>query len=214
MFNRYSIGRRQVIFCLALTPLVLLIWDSFSGQLGANPVETLSQRTGIWALRFLFLTLAFTPARMLFNSPAIMSYRRMIGLFTFFYSSLHVFIYLLLEQGFTFRYIIEDITVSFPIDLGWLTYLLLIPLFITSTQKMMRRLGKNWKKLHNSIHFTAWIAILHFLFSEKADLRDPLIYAGILLSLMLLKTWLKQKQKQKQRPHKTSTKVSIVPHHD
>ncbi|MDT8405822.1 MAG: protein-methionine-sulfoxide reductase heme-binding subunit MsrQ [Methylococcales bacterium] len=197
---------RQLVFMLALLPMLQLIWALFTDNLGANPVEELSQHTGIWSLRFLLLTLACTPIRLLLHWPGIMAYRRMLGLYTFFYSSVHVFVYLLLEQNFTLHLILEDIRISWPIDLGLAAYLLLVPLFATSNQPMMRKLGRNWKKLHNSVHITAWLAILHFLFSEKADLREPLLYGGVLLALLVIKGW------QKRQQHKRTGSKAAIQH--
>ena len=172
---------------VSLSPLQWIIWRAVNDNLGANPVETLSQLTGLWTLRFLLITLALSPIRILFKRPEVVKYRRMLGLFTFFYSSIHFMVFIGLDHGFSWSYIKEDIYTSPIVDFGLLTYFLLIPLAFTSTNSMMRLLGKNWKKLHGAVYVAALLGILHFALSEKADLSDPLFYAVILLALLVIR---------------------------
>ena len=172
---------------VSLSPLQWIIWRAINDNLGANPVETLSQLTGLWTLRFLLITLALSPIRILFKRPEVVKYRRMLGLFTFFYSSIHFMVFIGLDHGFSWSYIKEDIYTSPIVDFGLLTYFLLIPLAFTSTNSMMRLLGKNWKKLHGAVYVAALLGILHFALSEKADLSDPLFYAAILLALLVIR---------------------------
>ncbi|PKM11821.1 MAG: sulfoxide reductase heme-binding subunit YedZ [Gammaproteobacteria bacterium HGW-Gammaproteobacteria-3] len=174
------------LFLIALTPFAVMVWKTVHHDLGANPVESLSRMSGLWALRLLLITLALTPYRMLFKQPGVIKYRRMLGLFTFFYASLHLAIYVVLEKSLTWDYILEDIgTVRIPI--GLLAYVLLIPLALTSSNSMMRKLGAAWKKLHTSVYVIAFLSLLHFLLSEKADFREPLFYGIILIALLLVR---------------------------
>lgn len=186
-----------LIFLIALIPLALLIENIIANNLGANPVEKLAQETGLWSLRFLLITLSISPVRMIFKKPGITKYRRMLGLFTFFYSSIHLAIYIVLEHSLTWAFIEEDIITSLSVDFGIAAYCLLIPLTFTSTNKMIKRLGKKWKKLHNLVHFVAFLAIIHYAFSEKADLKNPLVYGLIFLGLLLIKTLLRTKKRFK-----------------
>lgn len=164
-----------------------MIFNALTDSLGPNPVEALVQTSGIWSLRFLLATLAFTPARMILNQPGINKYRRTIALFTFFYCSIHLLIFLGLEHSFTWQYIKDDLYSSPIVMVGLLAYLLLIPLTITSTNNMMRKLGKSWKKLHSAVYVIGLLAILHFALSVKADLTEPLLYGLILLALFVVR---------------------------
>ena len=174
-----------------------MILRTAADDLGANPVETLTQLSGLWSLRFLLITLALTPFRMLFKQSGVIRYRRMLGLFTFFYSSIHLAIFIVLEDSLSWLYILEDIIVSPTVDVGLLAYLLLIPLALTSTNGMMRRLGKVWKKLHISVHAIALLSILHFVLSEKADISSPLFYGIILLVLLVVRGIFRNKKNGK-----------------
>lgn len=164
-----------------------MIFNALTDSLGPNPVEALVQTSGIWSLRFLLATLAFTPARMIFNQPGINKYRRTIALFTFFYCSIHLLIFIGLEHSFTWQYIKDDLYSSPIVMVGLLAYLLLVPLTITSTNNMMRKLGKSWKKLHSAVYVIGLLAILHFALSVKADLTEPLLYGLILLALFVVR---------------------------
>ena len=177
---------KPAIFAAALIPLVLLVWNAFYGDLGANPVETITYTTGDWGLRFLLLTLLVTPLRRATGWQALARIRRMLGLFAFFYICLHFLTYLVLDAFFDLRYILEDITDRTYITLGFTSFLLLVPLAITSTNAMVRRLGgRNWRRLHQLVYIAATGGVLHFLWLVKADLREPLIYMGLLLLLLL-----------------------------
>lgn len=175
---------KTVVFFASTIPFLHLASDTIQGNLGANPLETLHFRTGDWALRFLMITLALTPLKLLCRWRAPLRFRRMFGLFSFFYASLHVFIYVGLEQSFSLSLIIDEVPKSPYIVVGLISYLLLVPLAITSTSGMMRRLGVNWKKLHRSIYLIAILSVIHFLWLVKADIREPLIYA-LIVSILL-----------------------------
>lgn len=173
-----------------------MVWRAVNNDLGANPVEKLTQLSGLWSLRFLLITLALTPFRLLFKQLWVIKYRRMLGLFTFFYCSVHFAIFVALENSFSWRYIMEDVYSSPVVDVGLLTYLLLIPLAFTSTNNMMRKLGKAWKKLHISVHVVALLSILHFVLSEKADISRALFYGIILIVLLAIRGVVRNKNKQ------------------
>ena len=176
-----------VIFVIALIPLLLMLWNALTDSLGPNPVEALTKESGIWSLRFLLITLAFTPAKMIFKQPGLQKYRRVVALFTFFYCSVHFLIFIGFEHSFSFALLIEDIYTSPIVMVGLLAYLLLIPLTVTSTNNMMRKLGENWKKLHSAVYVIGLLAILHFALTVKADLTRPLFYGFILLALFIIR---------------------------
>jgi sulfoxide reductase heme-binding subunit YedZ len=177
---------KPAIFVAALVPLALLIWNALNDGLGANPVEAITLETGGWGLRFLLITLLVTPLRRVTGWQTLARIRRMLGLFAYFYLCLHFLTYLVLDAFFDFSYILEDITDRTYITLGFTSFLLLLPLAITSTNAMVRRLGgRNWRRLHRLAYVAATGGVLHFLWLVKADLREPLIYLGLLLLLFL-----------------------------
>jgi sulfoxide reductase heme-binding subunit YedZ len=191
---------KPLIFLICLIPLISLFWDAFQGYLGANPIEKVTHITGEWALRFLLLTLSVTPARKLLGWHFLLRLRRMVGLYAFFYACLHFLTYLVLDQFFDFDEIIKDILKRPYITVGFAAFVLLIPLAVTSTNTMMKRLGRRWKPLHQLIYVIGVLAILHFLWLVKADNLEPLVYACILLVLFMARVWLQRRQKPKQRP--------------
>lgn len=178
---------RAALFLLCLLPFLKLAWDAARGDLTANPIENLTHRTGFWALTLLLVTLSVTPIRRLTGWNRVIQYRRMIGLFAFFYACLHVAIYFGLDQLLSFEFILEDIVERPYITVGFTAWLLLVPLAITSTKGWIRRLGKRWQTLHRLIYVSAILGVLHFLWLVKADVRQPLIYAGVLGTLFLLR---------------------------
>ena len=180
---------KLLVFSASLLPLAWLFWLAWSDQLGANPVETLSHRTGDWSLRFLLLTLAVTPVRRLTGWNGLQRFRRMLGLFAFFYVSLHFGVYLIFDQFFDLSTIIADVAKRPYITVGFAAFLLLIPLAVTSTNRMIKRLGRNWQRLHRLVYLIAILGVLHYLWLVKADLREPLMYAGILAVLLGYRLW-------------------------
>ncbi len=173
------------VFILALVPLTRLVIRALTGGLGANPIEEITHRTGWWTLAFLMLTLAVTPVRQITGLGWLIKLRRMLGLFAFFYASLHFAIYLGLDQFFAFDYILEDIAERPYITVGFTTLLILIPLAVTSTKRMVRRIGgKRWSRLHKLVYLAAALGVLHFLWLVKADIREPAIFAVILVTLL------------------------------
>ena len=180
---------KPVVFMAGLIPLVMLLWKGLVGNLGANPIEEITHWTGDWTLRLLLITLAMTPLRRLSGWTWPIRIRRMIGLFAFFYGTLHLITYVWLDQFFWWEEIVRDVIERPYITVGFLGYLLLIPLAVTSTNKMMRRLGGDWKRLHRLAYLVPGLGVLHFFWLVKADLREPAIYAGILTVLLGVRAW-------------------------
>ena len=175
---------KTIIFLLCLLPAVLLVSNLFLDQLGANPFEEFTRRSGEWTLRFLLIVLAITPLRKLTKQNWLMAYRRMLGLYAYFYACFHLLTYLWFDQFFDWQEIYTDIVKRPFITVGILAFILLTPLAITSTNYWMRRLGNRWKQLHQLVYVISILGILHFIWLVKADLRTPLIYAGILSILL------------------------------
>lgn len=176
---------KPTLFCAFLLPLGWLAWRGLNHGLGANPVETVIRETGIWTLRLLLLTLFITPLRRITGWNELIRLRRLIGLFSFFYATLHLVGYAWLDQGLVLNWIVEDVIERPYITLGFAVYLMLLPLAATSSNAMMRRLGRRWKQLHRLVYLCAFGGVLHFLWQIKADAREPLLYL-LILSLLLL----------------------------
>ena len=177
---------KAVVFLLCLIPLGALVWRGFHGGLGANPVEFIQLTTGDWTLRFLVFTLCITPFRKLFNLPDLIRFRRMLGLFAFSYLCIHFLTYLVLDQSFDFAAIWKDIAKRPFITVGFLGFLLLLPLALTSTAGWIRRLGgKRWQMLHRAIYFAAICGVIHYYWKVKSDVRMPVFY-GALVAILLL----------------------------
>ena len=181
-FVRY--GLKPSIFLLCLVPFAWLGWRAASGGLGVNPIEAVNRFLGDWALRFLLISLAVSPVKEIVGWPLVMRFRRMLGLFAFFYVALHLSSWIVLDQFFAWRHIWADIVKRPFITIGMLAFLLLVPLAATSTSGMVKRLGaRRWKRLHMLVYPAAALACFHFFMMVKADVREPLIYAGILALL-------------------------------
>ncbi|MHB8534225.1 MAG: protein-methionine-sulfoxide reductase heme-binding subunit MsrQ [Sulfuricaulis sp.] len=181
---------KPALFVLALMPLVFLIHRGMDNDLGANPIETLNRFTGEWVLRFLLITLAVTPLRRLTGWNVLLRYRRMLGLFAFFYACLHFLSYAWLDQYFVLPDIVKDVTKRPYITVGFASFLLLIPLAVTSTHGMVRRLGaRRWQQLHRLVYLIGIGGIIHFLWLVKSDITQPLIYGIILASLLGFRVW-------------------------
>ena len=175
---------KPLLFIVCLVPLVLLVIGAVNNTLGTNPVETMTHNTGEWTLRFLLITLMITPLRRLTGGNWLIRLRRMLGLFAFFYACLHFMTYIWFDQYFDWMEIAADIPKRPFITVGFTAFVLMIPLAATSTSKMMRRLKKNWSRLHKLVYVIAVLGILHFLWAVKADTLEPLVYAVILLVLL------------------------------
>lgn len=183
-----------LLFLLCLVPLGKLGLETFgiAGlSLGANPVETLLHRLGIWGLNFLLITLAVTPLRFITGKNWLIRFRRMLGLFAFFYVLMHFMVYAGLDQRFDLQAIFEDIAERPYITIGFAALLLLVPLAITSTNGMMRRLGRRWQKLHRLVYLVAMLGVWHFYWQVKLDTLDASLYALVLAFLLTYRLWRK-----------------------
>lgn len=175
------------LFLACLWPAADLLHALFNNGLGTNPVEKLLHENGIWALRFLLITLAVTPLRRLTGLVWLIRFRRMLGLFAFFYATMHFVVYLSLDLAFDFANLGEDIVERPYITIGFTALVLLVPLAVTSTNKMMRRLGKRWLRLHQLVFPIAILSVWHFWWLVKRDISEPLIYALILTVLLAVR---------------------------
>ena len=188
--HRISISAaKRFVFVACLIPLADLLVRLFSGGLGVNPIEYLTHETGVWALRLLLATLAITPLRRLTGWNPIIRFRRMLGLFAFTYASVHFLIYFVLDQFFSFDAIVEDVALRPYITVGFTAFVLLVPLAVTSTEAMIRRLGRRWRQLHRLVYVSAAGGVVHYLWLVKADLRRPMIYGAILAGLLIFRVW-------------------------
>jgi sulfoxide reductase heme-binding subunit YedZ len=177
---------KPMVFALCLVPAALIVTDALelTGSLGANPVETIQDRFGIWGLRFITLTLAVTPLRQITGWNWLVRFRRMLGLFTFFYVLMHFLTWLVLDQGLLISAIAEDIVKRPFITIGFTAFLLLIAMAATSTNAMRRRLGRRWQQLHYSVYAVGILGVWHFWWQVKLDTSEPAIYAVILATLL------------------------------
>jgi methionine sulfoxide reductase heme-binding subunit len=175
---------KQIVFTLALAPFVWLLFRAYTGRLSVNPIEDITLTTGIWALRFLLITLAITPIRRITGWNRVIQYRRMFGLFAFFYASVHLLIYVVLDQGLAFEFILPDIVKRPYITAGMVAFTLMLPLAVTSTRGWIRRLGRKWQLLHRLVYISAIAACLHFLWKVKVMIGEPVYYALILATLL------------------------------
>jgi len=182
---------KPALFVACLAPALWLALRAFNigGDLGTNPVETIQDTMGQWGLRLLLITLAVTPLRDWFNAPWLVQLRRMLGLFGFFYVLLHFLNWLVLDQGLFWPGIVADIAKRPFITIGFLALLLLVPLAVTSTNGMMRRLGKRWKTLHRLIYPIVLLGVWHYWWQVKADIREPLLYFSIAVVLLGWRVW-------------------------
>jgi sulfoxide reductase heme-binding subunit YedZ len=175
---------KPIVFTLALDPLLRLAVLGLLGELGANPIEMITHQTGLWALTLLLVTLAITPVRRVTGQLWLIQYRRMLGLFAFFYAVLHMLTYAWLDQFFNVHAMLKDIVKRPFITMGSAAFLMLVPLALTSTQSAIRRLGRRWQQLHRLVYCSAVAGVIHFLWLVKKDIRQPLIYAFVLAALL------------------------------
>lgn len=182
LFNK---AFRPTLFILLLLPASYYAYSYWQGALGANPLEAVIRGLGDWGLRILLITLAISPLRRLLNWPQILRTRRMLGLYAYFYVILHLVGYLWFEQFFDWEEVWFDILERPFITIGMVAVVLLTPLAFTSTKGMIKRLGKNWKRLHLLIYPISIMAVIHFLWMVKLDITEPVIYSGILAILLL-----------------------------
>ncbi len=177
---------KKLAFCLFALPLVWLVWGGFTQHLGANPVEYVIRDLGDWALRFLALGLCASPVQKMFGWTVLMRLRRMIGLYAFFYALLHLLVFWGVDLELSGAALLHEVLKRNFILVGMAALLLMLPLALTSTSGMVKRLGAaRWKKLHKLVYSIALLAVLHFYWMVKADKTEPLIYAAIIGGLLL-----------------------------
>lgn len=181
------VGLKALAHALALLPLALLVRGVVEDSLGADPVAEITHATGTWALRLLLLGLALTPLRRIIGQTWPIRFRRLAGLYAFFYACLHLATWLVLDLGGFWTQVFDDLVKRPYIMLGFAAWLCLLPLAITSTRGWMRRLGRRWGQLHKLVYGAAVLAVAHYIWLVKADLREPLVYAAILAVLLGLR---------------------------
>jgi sulfoxide reductase heme-binding subunit YedZ len=185
-----------------LLPLAWLAFGVYADRLGANPIEYLTRATGDWTLRLLLATLAVTPLRQLTGWHGLVRLRRMLGLYAFFYASLHLTTYLWLDQFFDWPEIVRDIAKRPFVTLGFAAFVLMLPLAATSTDAMMRRLGgRNWLRLHRTVYAVAVLGVAHYWWLVKKDLTEPVAYAALLGLLFALRLWHRRRQRERVALH-------------
>ena len=190
---------KPAIFALCLLPCLLVLADAFeiTGRLGANPIEEIQDRFGIWALRFIMITLAVTPLRRIMVWNWLVRFRRMLGLFAFFFVLMHFLTWLILDQELLLSAIAEDIFERPFITLGFTAFLLLTAMAATSTNGMRRRLGRRWQQLHYSVYVVGALGVSHYWWQVKADVMEPLIYAIILAVLLGYRVWWRRRTQRR-----------------
>jgi len=200
MLTQKQIGTiKATLFVVCLIPAVWLVARFFMDDLGANPIETITHATGDWTLRFLLITLAVTPLRRLTGWHWLIRLRRMLGLYAFFYVMLHFLTYMVLDQFFDGWAIVLDVIKRPYITVGFAAFVLLIPLALTSTNKMVKRLGgKRWQALHRSVYAIALLGVVHYWWLVKADLTEPIIYALVLAVLLGFRVWWRDQERKAQ----------------
>ena len=176
---------KLLVFVNCLVPLLLLAWDGYHNQLGANPLDFITGATGKLALVFLLISLAITPIRKLTGWNQLIKHRRMLGLYAFFYGCLHLLTFVWFDNFFDLKAIAQDILKRPFIAIGMLSFLLMVPLAVTSTNGMIKRLGgRRWSRLHRSVYVVAILGVVHYWMLVKADIRQPLLFAGALALLL------------------------------
>lgn len=183
---------KAAVFLLALAPMAMLVWWGYRLDLTANPLEFITRYTGDWTLRFLVITLCVTPLRVLLNRPAVTRFRRMLGLFTFFYASLHLLTWVWFDRQFEIAGMWEDVAERAYITVGMTGFVAMVPLAVTSTAGWVRRLGyRRWEKLHRLVYLAAVAGTIHFWWLVKSDIREPLLYAAIFGALFVFRIAMK-----------------------
>src|SRR5258706_4484774 len=192
---------KAAVFVACLIPLAHLVWQGFRNRLGANPVEYITHSTGWWTLAFILITLCVTPLRRLAGLPWLLRLRRMLGLFAFFYASLHFITYIWLDQFFDWKDIVKDIGKRPFIMLGFAAFVLLLPLAITSTNAMVKRLGaKRWQWLHRLIYALSALRVTHFWRLVKKAITPPFIFPVLLALLLIIRLLYLLKQQRSASP--------------
>ena len=185
---RFAVVKR-VIFVAALVPAARLVVGAFTGDLTANPIEYITHQTGWWALAFLTASLAITPLRRLTGRHEVIRLRRMLGLYAFFYATLHLLIWITLDNFFDLPTMVEDVVERPFVTMGMATWVILLALALTSTTASVRRLGRRWQQLHRLVYVAAAGAVVHFWWLVKADTREPVRWAVAIGVLLLFRLW-------------------------
>jgi len=200
-----------LVFVLGLAPLFWLGWRAWQHRLTANPIEFITHYTGDWTLRLILIGLAITPLRKIFNLPNLIRYRRMVGLFAFFYGCLHFLTWIWLDKFFDVHELWADVVKRRYITVGFTAFLLLIPLAVTSTAGWIRRLGgKRWQRLHRLVYITAVCGVIHYYWLVKSDIRLPVLY-GFLVAILLGWRVAKSRTKTQVPPMRKPASVTVAP---
>jgi len=202
---------KPVVFVACLVPLGRLAWRALHAQLGVNPIEFITHSTGDWTLIFLLVTLSITPLRKLTHQYWLISFRRMLGLFAFFYGSLHLTTYVWLDKFFDVHEMLHDIAKRRFITAGMTAFALMIPLALTSTKWSIRKLGKRWQMLHRLIYFSAAAGVIHYIWLVKADVKKPLEYAFVLGMLLFYRVaaWVVSRSAKPKRMAESERQVAV-----
>ena len=193
---------KPAVFLACLVPFAQLIYGAFWGDLGANPVETITNTTGIWTLRLLVISIAITPTRWITKWNVLIVFRRMLGLFAFFYGTLHFMTYFVLDQSLVFGGLWEDVLKRPYITMGFTAFVLLIPLALTSTQGWIRRLGGyRWNLLHRLVYISSILAVIHYWWKVKLDTTFPRYYALVVAVLLATRVWRAIQKRNASIPH-------------
>ena len=201
---------KPLVFLICLLPAALVVGDAFgiTGSLGANPIEEILDRFGNWALRFIMITLAITPLRRLTDWNWLSRFRRMLGLFTFFYALMHFLTWLVLDRELRLADILEDLIERPFITLGFAAVVLLTALAITSFTAIRRRMGRNWQRLHYAAYVVGILGVWHYWWQVKKDITEPLIYAAILVTLLAARIIWRWHHKRTRRHHSRQAQQS------
>jgi len=203
---------KPLVFVAALVPAAALVYGVFMNTLGANPIDAVTDETGTWTLRFLVVTLAITPLRKLTGWNVLIRYRRMLGLFAFFYGTLHFLTYIWLDQFFDVQAILKDIVKRPFITIGFTAFVLMVPLALTSTAGWIRRLGgKAWNRLHKLIYVSAICGVIHYLWLVKADISRPARYGAIVAVLLAARIWFAYNARHAAKPRVAPVPARRVP---
>jgi sulfoxide reductase heme-binding subunit YedZ len=180
---------KPLVFAIALLPLAWILFRVVNNDLGPDPAEELAKLTGIWAIRFLIVALAMTPLRLVFNAPEFVRNRRMLGLFALFYASCHFLVWIIFLLGMQWGRIAEELIKRPYITIGFAAYLILFALGVTSPKAMVRKLGKNWKRLHRLVYTAGVLAVIHLLWIVRTDVGEVVLYGGLVAVLLGYRLW-------------------------
>lgn len=180
---------KPLVFAIALLPLAWILFRVVNNDLGPDPAEELAKLTGIWALHFLIVALAMTPLRLVFNAPEFVRNRRMLGLFALFYASCHFLVWIIFLLGMQWGRIAEELIKRPYITIGFAAYLILFALGVTSPKAMVRKLGKNWKRLHRLVYTAGVLAVIHLLWIVRTDVGEVVLYGGLVAVLLGYRLW-------------------------